>query len=319
MHCPQVFLRCTAWIAEIVSRMEEMKVKRERREELEDSELLQAKEGIVVMEARGRMTILSFSFLPAVSRMTSGVPSVVYKKNFGSDAKDALCEHGANNAKLYPHPTSTWLFRSSHSSHNANYNPSSYPNMPPPMHPCILPYHERKRLIELEEERNRKKNARMEAKMNNGKGRGEGRESRNKSGGRNGNDGEKTPLNGGRIMNGGLLSTLNSVREYNAYGSTMDDSGNDNNYGSNNQQKQQQSKLTGWFGQIAAMVRGNLKQRQSQLKHQRYGSIEDESKMYRDRGQAFLKKTEAERLKMKEKSKLEELNNVTIPVNKQSL
>ncbi|KAL3787078.1 hypothetical protein HJC23_011762 [Cyclotella cryptica] len=76
-----------------------------------------------------------------------------------------------------------------------------------------------------------------------------------------------------------------------------------------------------WFSQLAALITGQQTQKQSGIlsqkqQHKHYGSINDESKQYRARGQAFLQKTEQERIKIKEKCKTDELKNVTIPVYK---
>jgi hypothetical protein len=187
--------------------------------------------------------------------------SINEQKGRQNDDKDAKVEgksrsyEGEPSARLQLIPPSTHLTPSEHQSQYEHTN-----------HQRILPYHERKRLMELEEERSRHQNARLEAKRNN----------------------EKTPLNG------------RQSRGYNVNANTNRDGSN---------------QRTGWFGQLAAIVSGN--QSRNNQQHKRYGSIEDESKQYRDRAEAFLKKTQVERRKMKEMSKTEELNNVNIPVNRQ--
>lgn len=135
----------------------------------------------------------------------------------------------------------------------------------------VLPYHERKRLIELKQKEG-KRNARKEAKLNNML---------------RGSNNETTQLNNKEVP-------MYDYEHNQAPGFRL-------------------------FGQLAALITG--KQASQQLndkdtKHKRYGSIENESKLFRDRGEAFLRKTEKERIKIHEQCKSHELNNVTIPVSR---
>mmetsp|Transcript_23898 Transcript_23898/g.48414 ORF Transcript_23898/g.48414 Transcript_23898/m.48414 type:complete len:601 (-) Transcript_23898:141-1943(-) len=123
----------------------------------------------------------------------------------------------------------------------------------------ILPYHERKRLMEREDEIERK-------------------------------EAEEREL-------------MSKYATKNGYGSFV--------HGNETSGNQQQ---LGWFGKITSIFRG-----QPQELHRRYGSVEDESKLYRDRAQAFLKQTLSERNKIKEQLKLDEMKNVTIPMHGHSL
>jgi len=83
----------------------------------------------------------------------------------------------------------------------------------------------------------------------------------------------------------------------------------------------------GWFGQLVSIVTSGGKSednnRTPSIGGQDEGRdderrIQDVTKSYRDRGRAFLEQTEKERTKMKERNRMEELNNVTVPVTNQS-
>jgi len=96
--------------------------------------------------------------------------------------------------------------------------------------------------------------------------------------------------------------------------------GTRNNTGINDNDQTSARPNTGWIGQLVAIVTcksDNDQQEQKQEEDER-GRIQDETQSYRDRGRAFPEKTEKERSKIKEQSRIEELNNVTIPVAKQS-
>mmetsp|Transcript_34027 Transcript_34027/g.62611 ORF Transcript_34027/g.62611 Transcript_34027/m.62611 type:complete len:685 (-) Transcript_34027:237-2291(-) len=165
----------------------------------------------------------------------------------------------------------------------------------------ILPYHERKRLMELEEEKEKKlkKNAsknsarmQQQSKMNKMRGRGQRRGSPKED--------ELTPLTGRQSDKG---------CDANGYGT-----------GNNNNDQLSSTPNTAWFGQLVAIVTGKSDHNEPQQKQEEQvrGRIQDETQSYRDRGRAFLEKTEKEREKRMEQSRMEELNNVTIPVAKQS-
>jgi len=164
----------------------------------------------------------------------------------------------------------------------------------------ILPYHERKRLMELEEEKEKKlkKNAsknsarmQQQSKMNKMRGRGQRRGSPKED--------ELTPLTGRQSDKG---------CDANGYGT-----------GNNNNDQLSSTPNTAWFGQLVAIVTGKSDHNEPQQKQEEQvrGRIQDETQSYRDRGRAFLE-TEKERKKIKEQSRMAELNNVTIPVAKQS-
>lgn len=67
------------------------------------------------------------------------------------------------------------------------------------------------------------------------------------------------------------------------------------------------------LNQLTSLIRG--KQSEHNQHHKRYGSIEDESKEYIDKGKAFLQQTKKERTKMQAQFKSDELRNVTVPVS----
>lgn len=69
------------------------------------------------------------------------------------------------------------------------------------------------------------------------------------------------------------------------------------------------------FGQLAALITGTQEDHSQDQQETQYGSIEDVSKVYRDRGNAFIQKTQKQRTKFREQCKSDELNNVTIPVS----
>ena len=69
------------------------------------------------------------------------------------------------------------------------------------------------------------------------------------------------------------------------------------------------------FNHLTALITGKQDHLNETLKHKRYGSIENESKQYLDRGKAFLQKTRIERTKFREQCKSNELKNVTVPVS----
>lgn len=66
------------------------------------------------------------------------------------------------------------------------------------------------------------------------------------------------------------------------------------------------------FDQLTALIVGK---RAEDPKQKQYGSIEDASKQYIDKGKDFIQRTQKERSKFREQCKSDELNNVTIPVS----
>eukprot|EP00585_Thalassiosira_rotula_P012514 CAMPEP_0196133420 /NCGR_PEP_ID=MMETSP0910-20130528/2654_1 /TAXON_ID=49265 /ORGANISM="Thalassiosira rotula, Strain GSO102" /LENGTH=732 /DNA_ID=CAMNT_0041393145 /DNA_START=180 /DNA_END=2378 /DNA_ORIENTATION=- len=156
----------------------------------------------------------------------------------------------------------------------------------------ILPYHERKRLVELEEEekkRKKKKVAGKSARLH--KSRQSGKVSKESL-----EEDEATPLAGRQ-------------REYGT-GNTAYNDDDDSNVASTK---------PGWFGHLLSVVTGKSgNDSQQQQHHKRIISIDENAQSYRDRGQAFLQKTEKRRMQLKEQSRIDELNNVSIPVKNQS-
>lgn len=124
---------------------------------------------------------------------------------------------------------------------------------------------------------------------------------------------EKTPLTSKQRSNGSY------------YGAS--ETSNSTNSTDNSQDRQEQQQQTvGWFGQLVSIVTGATspieEERDNNEEHHQEGSmqqLQDEEKAYRNKGRAFLKKTENERMKMKEQRGVEKLNNVIVPVKKQSL
>jgi len=173
----------------------------------------------------------------------------------------------------------------------------------------ILPYHERKRLMELEEEENKR---RTTTSKNNGQGGGRNgkknskvdnnkKNSKNVSKNRNKN-GEKAPLTG---------------KQRGGYGSTTLTNTNSDD---NNNKEQQPPTTEGWFNQLLSTVTGKPPSTTPAGEEERNyeQTIQDETKSYRDRGRAFLAETERERKMMKEQMKMGELNSVMVPVAKKS-
>ena len=64
---------------------------------------------------------------------------------------------------------------------------------------------------------------------------------------------------------------------------------------------------------LTALIMG--KQTDSNMQRKQYGSVEYASKQYRDRGEAFLRKTQKQRSKNREQNQSDELHHVTVPVS----
>lgn len=101
-----------------------------------------------------------------------------------------------------------------------------------------------------------------------------------------------------------LLPTrdINDSNSFDRYGAISTQNGSNNPKDDHNDHHQRPSR-NGWFGNFVKIVAGKDEQ----------ATIEEESKSYRDQGRAFLEKTEQERMKLKEASKREEMNQLTIP------
>jgi len=103
-----------------------------------------------------------------------------------------------------------------------------------------------------------------------------------------------------------LLPTheIDNSKSLNRYGAIANEKGSSNPEDDHNDHQQRPNR-NGWFGNFVKIVAGNDEQ----------ATIEEESKSYRDQARAFLEKTEQERMKLKEASKKEEINHLTIPYN----
>jgi len=165
------------------------------------------------------------------------------------------------------------------------------PRKSPPRLPH-LPYHERKRLAELEEKEKQRRKSEADEK-----------EKKRKSN-------RKVSPKKTRIVKG-------ASRDYKVHTSEQTPLNDTNNgYGSSKSDDNEQQQATGnnnpsWFGQLVNIVTGN--NNSSNI------DVEEEAKSYLNQGQAFLKKTEKERMKLKEQGRKEELAHVNIPVSNQSL
>jgi len=164
---------------------------------------------------------------------------------------------------------------------------SKPPRKSPPRLPH-LPYHERKRLAELEEKEKQRRKSEAEEK-----------EKRRKS--------RKVSPKKTRIVKG-------ASREYKVHTSEQTPlNDTKNGYGSSKTEDNEQQPTgnnPSWFGQLVNIVTGN---NSSDI------DVEEEAKSYLNQGQAFLKKTEKERMKLKEQGRKEELAHINIPVSNQSL
>jgi hypothetical protein len=172
----------------------------------------------------------------------------------------------------------------------------------------ILPYQERKRLsqgpigdgmkknmqlhVQTQQQRKKKSTSRKE---HNGKGFSGNAERQIAS-----------PLGNDDKESSSLLTSRQVVNFNNSthYGAVSSQNGSSSSTSKDDHDDHQQiPKKTGWFGNLVTIVVG---------KDERT-IIEEESKSYRDQARAFLEKTEEERMKLKEMSKMEELNQLTLP------
>ena len=174
-------------------------------------------------------------------------------------------------------------------------SPSSSPEI------RMLPYHERKRLAEGQDSkqlRSQQQQQQQQRKKKNtsNKGGGEGTTGKRKVTSSLNTDKESSSLLSDRAV-----AKPNS----NYYGAMPAENGKDDD----DHKQEQQSKKSGWLGSIVSMVSG---------KDNNQSSIEDESKSYLDQGRAFLKRTEEERMRLRETSKVEELNQLNIPYGNRS-
>lgn len=165
----------------------------------------------------------------------------------------------------------------------------------------MLPYHERKRLAEGQDSKQHRSHQQQQEQQ---------RKKKNTSnkGGVGGTTGKRkvtSSFNDDKESSSLLSDRAVTNNNYNHYGAMSAEKGKDDN----DQQQEQQPKKSGWLGSIVSMVSG---------KDNNQSSIEDESKSYLDQGRAFLKRTEEERMRLRETSKVEELNQLNIPYGNRS-
>lgn len=182
-------------------------------------------------------------------------------------------------------------------------SPSASPEM------RILPYHERKKLNEGIDVDNAKNKLDMQIKARQApkKKNGSKKETREK-GPVSGNDERQvmSPVGKDDKESSVLLTPhkIDNSKSFNHYGTLSNQNGyNINPKSDHNDHQQEGSSRTGWFGNLVTIVAGK----------DEHATIEKESKSYLDQGRAFLEKTEQERMKMKETSKRDELNQLTVP------
>lgn len=173
-------------------------------------------------------------------------------------------------------------------------SPSASPEM------RILPYHERKKLNEGIDADKAKNKLRQQLKKNAGKKETRerevsGRDERQVTSSMRKNDKESSVLL--------PLHTKDKNKSFNHYGTIISNQNISPKSDRNDRQQEGASSRTGWFGNLVTIVAGK----------DEHPTIEEESKSYRDQGRAFLEKTEQERMKIKETSKREELNQLNIP------
>jgi hypothetical protein len=170
-------------------------------------------------------------------------------------------------------------------------SPSSSPEI------RMLPYHERKRLAEGQDSKQHRSQQQQQEQQRKKKN------TSNKGGGTSGKRKVTSSLNNDKESSSLLSDRAVANGNSNHYGAMPVEKGKDDN----DQQQEQQPKKSGWLGSIVSMVSG---------KDNNQSSIENESKSYLDRGRAFLKRTEEERMRLRETLKVEELNQLNIPYNR---
>ena len=212
----------------------------------------------------------------------SGISStIVYKPSFDEDTTDGDEEIDEELGT-----------RLQNAGDNTEQGKKKSKNKPPRKSPPRLPhlpYHERKRLAELEEKEKQRRKSEADEK-----------EKKRKS--------RKVSPKKTRIVKG-------ASREYKVHTSEQTPlNDTKNGYGSS-KNEDNKTQATGnnpsWFGQLVNIVTGNNNSTDI--------DVEEEAKSYLNQGQAFLKKTEKERMKLKEQGRKEELAHVNIPVSNQSL
>lgn len=172
-------------------------------------------------------------------------------------------------------------------------SPSSSPKI------RILPYQERKRLNEgPDEDRTKKMQLQIQTQRQRKKKSSSKKEQKARGISVKADDKESSSL----LPSHDTVDNNNNHNHY--YGATSNQNGNNGNSLKNDHDgHQQRPKKTGWFGNLVTIVTGKDEQT----------PIEEESKSYRDQARAFLEKTEEERMKTKEMTKMEELNQLNIP------
>lgn len=162
----------------------------------------------------------------------------------------------------------------------------------------ILPYHERKRLSELlvekEKQRRQKKNAATTANVRN-----QQQANSKTNGGMVPSASENTPLNG--VTSGGYGGTTPLMASNNNNGNNDVEHGGGNDNVANHVIHPKDTKE--WFGQLVSIITGK-----SAFNINDAGENKDPKQTYRDQAAAFLKKTESERMKIKELSSAKQKN-----------
>lgn len=170
----------------------------------------------------------------------------------------------------------------------------------------ILPYHERKRLSVLlvEKEKQRQKKSAATATTNT---RNLQQANSRINGGMALRTSEKDPLNGVRSGGYGGTTSLLAIRGINNNNFDVEDVGGDDNVANHHGVKPHLKDTREWFGQLVAIITGKSNSRnesdgvnEEKTTEQRgMGKYQDPKQTFRDQAEAFLKKTESERMKVK--------------------
>lgn len=177
----------------------------------------------------------------------------------------------------------------------------------------ILPYHERKRLSELlvEKEKQRQKKNADTATTNT---RNLHQANSRINGGTALRTSEKDRLNGIRSGGYGGTTSLLAIRGINNNNNNCDveDVGGDDNVANHHGVKTHLKDTREWFGQLVAIITGKSTSgnesdgvnEEKTTEQQGMGKYQDPKQTFRDQAEAFLKKTESERLKVKARQQI---------------
>ena len=216
----------------------------------------------------------------------SGISStIVYKPSFDEDTTDG-------DEEIDEELGTTLQNAGDNTEQGKKKSKSKPPRKSPPRLPH-LPYHERKRLAELEEKEKQRRKSEADEK-----------EKKRKSN-------RKVSPKKTRIVKGASRDYKVHTSEHTPLNDTKNGYGSSSNKREDEQQQAKDGGNPSWFGQLVNIVTGNRDS--SDI------DVEEEAKSYLNQGQAFLKKTEKERMKLKEQGRKEELAHVNIPVSNQSL